>query len=227
MNKILVQLLVLVFLNQIFVPVFCQTCTSSQIWDFKLNKCIPNIDCLKQLNDDPKCLTLDCATNGDICPKKCYCQQPSALTNYCIPCLNGGVLNKSTCECTCSYGFQGPRCQYQPDPCKAQDDVFCSNVNCYNASDSDFFRCPVKCMCCKNTECKNLGKLKNDCSCECLTLNDSAGTDLKVYTSPNCERVACADDHACATQFLTKTKPENCNNIFVKTLCPKSCKVCI
>lgn len=226
MRKFLVNSLALIIFSQILVPVFSQSqCTSFQIFDMKLNKCIPNINCLTEL-DDLKCKDLDCKTSADQCPKKCYCEQPSALTNYCMPCLNGGVLDKNTCDCKCNYGFQGPRCQYPADPCKAHDDVYCSTVDCYNATDVDFFKCPNKCLCCQNLQCQNLGNVASDgsCKCECLILKNSIGTDLLAYDSTkNCALANCVDDHACQIQFVLKTKPENCNNSFVKALCPKSC----
>lgn len=230
MNKNSFSILAVLFLSQSMVSIYAQTCSSGQILDTKLNKCIPEIDCLSQLDDDLSCSTLDCEFHSDKCPKKCFCQQPSILNNYCMPCLNGGILNKTNCKCSCNYGFQGPRCQYQPDPCQGKDDLFCSNVNCYNATDADFFKCPVKCMCCKDYSCENLGKVSygaTGCNCECLQLNDRNNVDLNVYdASANCKLKNCLDDSACLIQFLKGDKTENCKNQFVRTLCPKSCGVC-
>ena len=232
MNKNSFSVLVVILLSQFLISISGQSCPSNEIFDFKLNKCIPNIDCISQLDDDEICSTIDCSTNSEKCPKKCFCQQPSALNNFCMPCLNGGILDKTNCKCSCSNGFQGPRCQYQSDPCQAKDDLFCSNVNCFNASDADFFKCPVKCMCCKDFSCQNLGKVVyegSNCKCQCLKLFDRNKIDLYVYDSNNScqlDSSKCNDDAACLIQFLKGDKEENCKNQFVKTLCPKSCGVC-
>ncbi|RNA43890.1 protocadherin Fat 1 isoform X2 [Brachionus plicatilis] len=230
MIKNSISLLAILLLSQFLVLISAQSCLSDQKFDLKLNRCIPNIDCINELDDDAMCSTLDCSIHSDKCPKKCFCLQPSALTNYCMPCLNGGILNTTNCKCTCSYGFQGPRCQYQPDPCQAKDDLFCSNVNCFNSSDSDFFKCPVKCMCCKDKSCENLGKVVYDgsnCKCQCLKIVDRNNVDKQVYDpNNNCKLSNCIDDAACSIQFLKGDKVENCKNQFVKTLCPKSCGAC-
>lgn len=234
MNILFKSAISLVFFSQILIPVFSlctTTCNpNSQVLDLKKCACIPKIDCSVIEDDSVECQSLDC--DDDVaasCPNKCLCQRPSAQTGYCLPCLNGGVID-ADCDCDCKNGFQGPQCQYQPDPCKAKDDVYCSKVNCWNATNSDFFKCPLKCMCCKNAQCKNLGTLKSDCTCECLFVPKSDADMTNIYDeTKQCEIKpdSCVDDRTCALQFFPSKNPENCKNDFVRALCPKSCKVCV
>ncbi len=130
-------------------------CTTHQIPDLANCLCVPKLNCSQQpMDPDGNCAasTCDSQTACDSCPKKCYCEEPSVLNKYCPACLNGGVRNyteSNNCSCTCYNGYQGPRCQYIPAPCLLVDQPYCSTVNCYNATDDDFFRCQSKCLCCK------------------------------------------------------------------------------
>lgn len=132
------------------------------------------------LNDDPyECEFIPC--NSDvaeaICPRKCYCERPSIVTKYCMPCYNNGILNTTSCQCACKKNYYGPRCQYTPNPCVEDDLPECANVNCWQASDAKFFKCQRKCLCCGNKKCFNSGTLTtdslqdpvNNCKCKCTS----------------------------------------------------------
>ncbi|CAF0996256.1 unnamed protein product [Brachionus calyciflorus] len=236
MKKILVQLLALVFFSQILDSVYCQQCTSNQIWDFKLNKCIPNLDCFNQQNDDPKCLTLDCATNGDICPKKCYCQQPSILNDYSMQCFNGGVLNKSiclnggyldprSCKCVCLPGYIGNDCSKLDCSSVSNDPVECNDLgDICDDPDLKLF-CLKKCSCsgatnpsllfktCAPMSCQNGGNLDlNSCKCVCLP----------GFSGENCQSVNCSADLVDPFECLD-LKPFCSDDADIKNYCIKTC----
>ncbi len=152
------NILVFLFFHLIIaeeVPLCSLKCTSNQILDLAKCLCVPKLDCsIQPIDSDGNCIDSKCDSQStcDSCPKKCYCEEPSILNKYCPACLNGGVRNYTDlneCTCTCYKGFQGSRCQYIPTPCELVDEPFCSTVNCYNASEDDFFRCQRKCLCCK------------------------------------------------------------------------------
>lgn len=86
-------------------------CAAGQTVDCRTCACVNNIDCTNRtIVDSIECATLDCdSITTPLCPKKCLCQRPSVMTNYCSPCLNNGLLDKSTCKCTCPIGYQGSR----------------------------------------------------------------------------------------------------------------------
>lgn len=141
-------------------------------------------------------------------------------------CFNGGVLAEG--ECRCSPGFIGDQCQYSPDPCQQPDPVSCGNVNCYQSDLATFFSCQTKCLCCKNKQCYNGGKVKSDCTCECFTV--SAGTPSKFDAADDCQSVLsgqCTDDNRCSAQFgVFGSNTDNCRYEFVRSACPKTCGVC-
>ena len=84
------------------------TCPSYQTLDFKTCACIPTTNCQIIGRDPDTCLNAPCDTLAQkaACPAKCYCDQPSAMTNCCAPCLNGGLLNQTSCACGCSALFK-------------------------------------------------------------------------------------------------------------------------
>lgn len=134
------------------------------------------------------------------------------------------LIDPVSCGCKCNPGYQGPRCQYAVDPCGAEDTPFCSNVDCFNATEFDFYSCPRKCLCCGNKKCYNLGQLvqNGDDLCECKCFSD------KYDPADNCKSLVssdCADDTEtlCYGQF---GGPTNCGFDFVKAKCPKMCRVC-
>ena len=198
------------------------TCSGSTTLDYKTCSCIPTTNCQIIARDPDTCLNAPCNTLAEkaACPAKCYCDQPSAMTNCCAPCLNGGLLDKSTCACGCAAGWQGPQCQYPVDPTTAVDDAYCSLVDCTKATTADFFRCPNKCLSCDNKQCNNMGTVEPDCSCTCLNANYDAAT--------GCSRTTCADDAFCAgRQFRDPvTHLLDCSSPIVANLCPVSCKLC-
>ncbi len=162
-------------------------CSKNQIKDCVLCQCIPQLNCSSQLPDLNDCSEIQCASNGSLCPRKCYCNNPSVLNNYCPSCFNNGYLNYSSneCQCICPYGFQGARCQFAINPCLVPDKAECSRINCMNASEEMFYGCQRKCLCCANQQCFNLGLLKTEtkvnytsyCSCSCINSNFSPDDD--------------------------------------------------
>ena len=222
MNKLLICL-VLFSQAIIYASAQCSnTCAPSTTLDYKTCACIPTTNCQIAGRDPDTCLTAPCDTLAQkaACPVKCYCDQPSAMTNCFAPCLNGGLLNVTTGTCGCSASFIGPQCQYPVDPTTAIDDAYCSLIDCTKATTADFFRCPNKCLACKNKQCNNMGSVNPDCTCSCLSTN---------YDPLNaCARIACVDNKFCAgRQFRDPvTNALDCGSSIVSTLCPLGCKIC-
>lgn len=132
------------------------SCSSSEQQDLIRCLCVPKIiDCTNLPIDQNKCADESYSCQNQImakeCPKKCYCDEPSILNKYCPICLNGGLRDfaSNECNCKCFNGYQGSRCQYAKHPCEVNDHPTCSNIDCYNATEKDFFRCQRKCLCCK------------------------------------------------------------------------------
>ena len=131
-------------------------CAPYELKDLVNCICVPKLNCADIVSDHyEKCSDEGFPCNNQTmaiqCPKRCFCDEPTILNKYCPICLNGGLRDYKTngCGCKCFKGFQGPRCQYAKDPCEMNDEPSCSNVDCYNATDKDFFRCQRKCLCCK------------------------------------------------------------------------------
>jgi hypothetical protein len=127
------------------------------------------------------------------------------------------------CNCSCLPGFQGPRCQYAVSPCDAEDLPYCSSVDCFNATEFDFYSCQRKCLCCANKKCYNLGTLVtgsdgNSCTCQCFS-NQYSSADNCQSVQSTCQEPT----DLCYNQF---GGPANCQFAFVKAECPKMCKVC-
>ena len=165
----------------------------------------------------------------------------SQCTNPSCTCYNGGV-STSTCGCICPTGYQGSQCQYATNPCTVPDEPYCQNINCHNATLSDFFRCQTKCLCCNNMKCYNSATLSVTfnagsgaqsglsipvCSCSCFS-----PTSAQSIFDPNtqCATVlsgSCTDDSRCASQFNTyAANTNNCAFAFIKSICPLTCGVC-
>lgn len=200
------------------------TCASNQVLDYKKCTCLPKMDCLLAPRDPIACDTLSCDTSASTCPRKCYCDVPSAMNNCCYPCLNNGVVDPATCKCTCAMGWQGPRCQFPVDVTTAVDDPTCANVNCYNATDVQFFSCPNKCLTCDGTTvCQNYGSVTPTCTCQCV------GADPTIYNPTDCSIANCIDNQVCkGRQFRDPaTSKLRCDMDTVKYNCPLSCGVCV
>ena len=183
------------------------SCGLNQTFDFVSCQCIPNLNCsIQPLDVYYDCKNIDCNLNASICPKKCYCDNPSILNNYCQPCLNGGMRNYSNnnkCMCTCPIGYQGDRCQFSINPCLIPDTPDCANINCYNTTEVNFYGCQRKCLCCANEQCYNLGLLTtvitsgytDYCSCSCINSNFSP--------QDNClNPVSCVDLNTCGYVYI-------------------------
>jgi hypothetical protein len=218
-------LICLAVVSQIVVYASAQcanTCPSYQTLDYKTCACIPTTNCQIISRDPDTCRNATCNTLAEkaACPALCYCDQPSAMTNCCAPCLNGGLLNTATCACGCSALFKGPQCQYPVDPTTAVDDAMCSLVDCTKATTADFFRCPNKCIKCGNKQCNNMGSVTPTCACNCLSAN---------YDPNNgCALISCVDNKFCSgRQFRDPvTHQLDCGNDVVANMCPLSCKLC-
>lgn len=155
----------------------------------------------------------------------------ATCADACAPaCLNGGVRATNGCGCTCATGFTGPQCQYAQDPCTAVDSTSCSKINCYNGTSEQFFGCQAKCLCCRNKQCFNGGRVvgaaNGACTCACFSV---AGV-TKYDAASNCQNMLagqCTDDQRCSTQFgVYGSTRANCQYDFVKYICPKTCGVC-
>ena len=149
-------------------------------------------------------------------------------TDACAPaCLNGGVRDPNSCGCNCATGYQGPQCQYATDPCAVIDSPACEKMNCYNGTSDAFFGCQAKCLCCKNKQCYNGGRVTGSCTCACFSINGAAS---KYDAATDCRTVLagqCSDDTRCSTQFgTTALNNGNCQFDFVRYACPLSCGVC-
>jgi hypothetical protein len=135
-------------------------------------------------------------------------------------CYNGGTLEPKTNTCKCSLGYQGQYCQYSVDPCSVEDNSECSNVDCWNATEIEFYGCQRKCLCCVNKKCYNQGVLETKgaekCSCSCITNIYNPSDDCKSITK-------CEDIAQCWTQFGGRN---NCGSVVVQALCPKMCGRC-
>jgi hypothetical protein len=133
-------------------------------------------------------------------------------------CFNGGIADANG-ACSCPSNFNGSRCQFpQPTPNAVDDAAFCSNVNCWDATEQEFYSCPRKCMWCQNKQCNNLGKLNDQCQCVCVnSMYDPADS---------CNLIAanCGNHPACFSQFKA---PGSCaSSEFVRVMCPLACGVC-
>jgi hypothetical protein len=187
----------------------------------------PNFTCEKLPSPDlEECDYIPCTSDVAeyFCPKKCYCERPSVVTNMCPPCLNDGVLDTKSCKCTCKNKYMGARCQFSQNPCAEEDSLECSAINCWEASEAKFFRCQKKCLCCGNKECYNYGLLVtdatsasvNNCKCKCATTFDPE-TDCKETIGD------CKDEiEGCEVQF----GKSNCFISFIESICPKMCGKC-
>ena len=109
MKLILILIICFCIINAV-LSVCSGTCASNQVQDCIKCQCIPKLNCTSQPPDPPNCDSVDCSSsNATLCPKKCYCDNPSVLNNYCPSCLNGGVRNytSNTCQCICPFGYLG------------------------------------------------------------------------------------------------------------------------
>ena len=202
------------------------TCNAGDILDKIRCKCLPNVNCSDPYQDSGMCQFWPCnATTTPQCKYKCNCLSVTTLTNYCPPCFNGGTQNKDTCQCTCSTKYAGERCQYPVLPAQAADAPFCYNVDCFHASENDYYSCPLKCMYCNNIGCLNFGTatytgVGNDCGCSCL---DDTIYDKANYC--NFKANVCKDQTNCAflQNFLGSSL---CTFPEYSFRCPLTCGKC-
>ena len=156
-------------------------------------------------------------------------------------CWNGGesVDFGQGCQCKCPTGYIGNQCQLNANPCEMPDDFYCLNVDCFNATSDDFFRCQSKCLCCQNMQCKTIALIKvkyinsssritPTCSCNCVSPSGSVSLfDPATNCGTLLPGVACLDDLRCRGQFnVGPAMKANCAYAFVRTMCPLSCGLC-
>ena len=156
-------------------------------------------------------------------------------------CWNGGerVEFEQECQCKCPGGYYGNKCQLNANPCEVPDDFYCLNVDCFNATADDFFRCQSKCLCCQNMQCKTIALLvvkyikssssrTPTCDCNCLsTTGDVSLFDPATNCGSLLPNAACLDDLRCRGQFnVSPAVKTNCVHAFVRTMCPHLCGLC-
>ncbi len=178
--------------------------------------------------DDPSCLLLSCDDNDvkRLCPKKCICQ----LKTTCQACFNDGILNDSTCKCTCKPGFSGTFCGELDGikACDVNDRPECTELNCQQAD--VYFRCIRKCQCCnavKPDSCPTGTILlkadgEGNCTCQCQNSKYDPATGCK-----NVKPGQCYDEQGCDTQYPKDLCRDNGDyGKFVNLQCPKMCGNC-
>jgi len=186
--------------------------------------------------DDGFCMMVECgsADANTFCPLKCLCgitATTSTLTTTtamtttttttlptCV-CLNGGTLDEDTCTCACVPTFKGTQCQFPVDPCTFDDDIYCGSIDCTTASMEWIYKCQLKCLCCGNLKCENLGKVvkvSNLCGCQCFD-------DNFYQSNSNCRYKPgqCLNTPKCIGFTL-----DQCVDELVAVTCPKLCSIC-